>query len=163
MLVDVAKVVTVLGAFPTVAAAALATAVWALARRRRLVATALVAGVIVSHFTSDTAKAAYDRPRPSGALVDTIQSAYPSGHALQAVTLVACATVLVRVGAGWAARIALVTVAAALVAVVAFTRVYLRAHYLTDVLGGVGLGVGVWSLVGIVAVLSGHRSTVRVR
>jgi undecaprenyl-diphosphatase len=161
--VDVAKVVTELGAFPTVAAAALATAVWALPRRRRIDAAALVAGVLLSHFASNTAKAAYDRPRPAGALVDTMQSAYPSGHALQAVTLVACATVLVRGGAGWAARIALVGVACGLVAVVAMTRVYLRAHYLTDVLGGVGLGVAVWALVGVVAVLAGHRSTVRVR
>jgi membrane protein DedA with SNARE-associated domain/membrane-associated phospholipid phosphatase len=162
-LVDVAKVVTNLGAFWTVAAAALATAVWALARHRRIDAVALVIGVLVSHFASNTAKAAYDRPRPPGSLVETMQSAYPSGHALQAVTLVACATVLVRGGAGWATRIAAVTVAAVLVGLVAFTRVYLRAHYLTDVLGGVGLGVAVWSLVGVVAVLAGHRSSVGVR
>jgi membrane-associated phospholipid phosphatase len=163
MLVDVAKVVTDLGAFPTVAAAALATAVWAVARGRRAEAAALVVGLLLSHFASNTAKAAYDRPRPSGALVDTMQSAYPSGHSLQAVTLVACATVLVRGGAGWAARIALVAVAAGLVAVVAATRVYLRAHYVTDVLGGVALGAAVWSLVGIAAMLAGRRSSVGAR
>jgi membrane protein DedA with SNARE-associated domain/membrane-associated phospholipid phosphatase len=159
-LVDVAKVITALGAFPAVAAAALVTAIWALTRRRPVDAAALVAGVLLSHLASDVAKAAYDRPRPSGSLVDTIGSAYPSGHALQAVTLVACATVLVRGGAGWAVRIAAVTVAVALVVVIAATRVYLRAHYLTDVLGGVALGVAVWSLVGIVALLAGHRSSV---
>jgi undecaprenyl-diphosphatase len=92
-----------------------------------------------------------------------MRSAYPSGHALQAVALVACALVLVRGGSGWATRIAAVTVAIGLVAVVAATRVYLRAHYLTDVLGGIGLGAAVWSLVGLVAMLAGRRSSVGAR
>ena len=45
---------------------------------------------------------------------------------------------LVRAGVGWAVRIAAVTVAVILAVVVALTRVYLRAHFLTDVLGGAG-------------------------
>jgi membrane protein DedA with SNARE-associated domain/membrane-associated phospholipid phosphatase len=163
MLDDVAKALTMLGAFPVVAAAALATAIWALMRRRPVDAAALVLGVLIAQLASNTAKAAYDRPRPLGALVETMRSAYPSGHAVQAVALVACATVLVRGGAGWATRIAAVGVAVALVAVVAVTRVYLRAHYLTDVLGGAALGAAVWSLVGIVALLAGHRSSVEAR
>ena len=87
----------------------------------------------------------------AGALVETVNPAYPSGHSAYAVALVACATVLVRGGVGWAARVAAVTVALVLVAVVAVTRVYLRAHYLTDVLGGIALGVAVWSLIGVLA------------
>jgi undecaprenyl-diphosphatase len=145
-----------------VAAAALATAVWALSRRGRIDAAALVLGTLLVWLAQHVAKAAYDRPRPAGSLVDTLGSAYPSGHSAQVVTLVACATVLVRGGSGWATRIAAVTVALALVAVVAVTRVYLRAHYLTDVLGGVALGFAVWSLVGIVAVVVQRRSSVGV-
>ena len=34
------------------------------------------------------------------------------------------------------------------------TRVYLRAHYLTDVLGGIALGVAIWSLVGVLALVA---------
>ena len=41
----------------------------------------------------------------------------------------------------------------AIVVVVGATRIYLRAHYLSDVLGGVGLGVAIWALVGIVALV----------
>jgi membrane protein DedA with SNARE-associated domain/membrane-associated phospholipid phosphatase len=160
---DVAKALTTLGAFPVVAAAALATAIWALVRRRPVDAAALVLGVLIAELASNTAKAAYDRPRPPGALVETTGAAYPSGHVVQAVALVACATVLVRGGSGWATRIAAVGIAVAIVAVVAVTRVYLRAHYLTDVLGGAGLGAAVWSLVGIVALLAGHRSSVHAR
>ena len=62
--------------------------------------------------------------------------AFPSGHAAYAVTLVACATVLVRAGVGWAVRDRRRHRRVILVAVVARTRVYLRAHFLTDVLGG---------------------------
>jgi membrane-associated phospholipid phosphatase len=102
------------------------------------------------------AKAAYDRDRPPGGLVDVANSAYPSGHTAYAVTLVACATILVRAGSGWAVRFAAVTVAIGAVVVVGVTRVYLRVHHLTDVLGGVALGVAIWALVGTLALVAGH-------
>ena len=66
MLVDVAKVVTALGAFPTVALAALATAIWALTRRGRIDAVALIAGLLLTWVAVHVAKEAYDRPRPLG-------------------------------------------------------------------------------------------------
>jgi len=137
------------------AVVALATAIWALTRRRPIDALALVAGLALTDFAVHVAKDAYDRPRPSGSFVDTALSAYPSGHALQSVTWIACAVVLVRGGAGWASRIAVVTVAIAIVAAVCVSRVFLRAHYLTDVLGGAALGVALWAAVGVVALLAG--------
>ena len=104
------------------------------------------------------AKDHYGRPRPSGSLVDAQLSAYPSGHALHSVTYVACAIILVRGVASRAGRIAAVTVALALLATVCVTRVYLRVHYLTDVLGGVALGVAVWAAVAVVALLGRDRA-----
>jgi undecaprenyl-diphosphatase len=152
--VRVAKGVTFLGTWPAVAIIAGLTAVWAAARRRWIDAAALVAGVALSPLALHAAKAAYDRPRPAGGVVDTMLSAYPSGHATYAVTWVACALVLVRAGTGWAVRFAAVAVAIGLVGAVALTRVYLGAHWLTDVLGGVALGVAVWSVVGCVAIIA---------
>jgi membrane protein DedA with SNARE-associated domain len=154
MLVDVAKIVTALGALTTTVVAALVTAIWAVSHRHRIAAVGLVAGVMLSDVAVHVAKDAYDRPRPPGSLVETDLSAYPSGHALQSVTYVACAIVLVRGGAGWASRIAAVTVAIAIVASVCISRVFLRAHYLTDVLGGAALGVAVWAAVAVVGLLT---------
>jgi undecaprenyl-diphosphatase len=154
MLVSLAKVLTVLGSFAAMVVATLITAGWGLTRRRWIDALALIAGAALAYALVHILKAHYDRPRPPAPLVDTENSSYPSGHATYVVSLVACATVLVRGGAGWAARIAAVTVAAILVAVVAVTRVYLHAHYLTDVLAGVALGAGVYSFVGILALFA---------
>jgi undecaprenyl-diphosphatase len=155
-LVSVAKVVTEIGSSPVTAALALATAIFAAVRRRPIEAVSLVVGWLLVFAAVHVTKAAYDRARPTGGLVDTFNQAYPSGHAAYAVTLVACATVLVRAGVGWAVRVAAVTVAVILVAVVAITRVYLRAHFLTDVLGGIALAVAIWSVVGILALVIGR-------
>jgi membrane protein DedA with SNARE-associated domain/membrane-associated phospholipid phosphatase len=133
----------------------LVTLLFALQRRRSIEALALLAGALLSYATVHLLKAAYDRPRPAGSLVETFGAAYPSGHAAYAVAMLACATILVRAGVGWAVRSAVLTIAVVLVALVALSRVYLRAHYLTDVLGGVALGLAVWSIVGILALFAG--------
>jgi membrane protein DedA with SNARE-associated domain/membrane-associated phospholipid phosphatase len=155
MLTDVAKVVTNLGALPVAGGVVLVTALFALHRRRVVESVALIAGMTLVYAAVHIAKGAYDRPRPSGELVDTVLSAYPSGHSAYAVAWVVCALVLVRAGVGWAVRFAVLFVAIGIVAAVALSRVYLRAHYLTDVLGGVALGVAIWSLVGIAALFAG--------
>ena len=72
------------------------------------------------------------------------------------MTFVACATILVRGGSHWAARFAAVTVALAVVAVVGLTRVYLRVHHFTDVLGGAALGFAIWAFVGVLALVAGY-------
>jgi undecaprenyl-diphosphatase len=153
---DVAKLASGLGSLVFVAAVVAVTAVGVAVRRRVLEAVALVAGLALSFGAVHLAKAAYDRPRPSGSLVETSLSSYPSAHAAYAVVLIACATVLVRAGAGWAVRIGAETVAIALVAAVFVARVYLGASHLTDAIGGVALGVAVWALAGSVALVVGH-------
>jgi membrane protein DedA with SNARE-associated domain/membrane-associated phospholipid phosphatase len=155
-LIEIAKVVTEIGSFPAVLAAGIATAAWALTRRRWFDAAAVIVGVALSPLVVSLAKEAYGRERPSGGLVDVDTAAYPSGHTAYSVALVACATVLVRGGSGWAVRFAAVSVAVGLVAVVGVTRVYLRVHHFTDVLGGAALGVALWALVGTLALVAGH-------
>jgi membrane-associated phospholipid phosphatase len=134
------------------------------ARRRRVLrpltlsmrAAALVAGLVLCWIAVDFFKAAYDRPRPPGMHVETDGMAYPSGHATYAIAWLACAVALVRGGAGLATRFAVVTIAIVIAVVVGLTRVYLRAHYLSDVDGGFGLAATIFGLCGLVALVVGH-------
>ena len=144
--------VTALGSFPAVALAVLATSAWAMARGRRAEAGALVAGFLLTWLAVRIAKAAIDRPRPDVALYEAAGSAYPSGHAAQAVAWIACAVVLVRGGHRLATRSAAVAAAVAVALAVAVTRVYLRVHYVSDVIGGLALGTGIFAAVGILSV-----------
>ena len=80
--VDIAKVVTELGSFATVAALLVAAVVVLLAARapgggRRCSCS----GIALVYLAVDIAKEAIDRPRPAGPLVSTSESAFPSGHA----------------------------------------------------------------------------------
>ena len=152
---SVLRVFTELGSSPVMGALVLVTLLWALRRRRWIEAVALPAGAVASFAAVHLLKDAYGRPRPGGSLVDTISAAYPSGHSAYAVAMIACATILVRAGVGWAVRSAVLAIAIALAAAVALSRVYLRAHFLTDVIGGVALGLAIWSLVGIAALFAG--------
>jgi undecaprenyl-diphosphatase len=154
-LTSIVEAFTRLGSSLVMGMLVLITVLFAVQRRRWIDAGALVAGAALSYASVHVLKAYYDRPRPSGALVETTLASYPSGHAAYAVAMIACATILVRAGVGWAVRSAVLTIAVVLVALVALSRVYLRAHYLTDVLGGVALGLAVWALVGIVALFAG--------
>jgi undecaprenyl-diphosphatase len=153
---DVVVWITALGDLKLVALLVAATALWALSRRRWLDAAALVAGLVLCWIAVDFFKAAYDRPRPPGAHVETDGMAYPSGHAAYAVAWVACAVALVRGGAGLATRFAVVTIAIGIAVVVGLTRVYLRAHYLSDVNGGFGLAATIFALCGLIALAVGY-------
>jgi undecaprenyl-diphosphatase len=68
----------------------------------------------------------------------------------------AVAVALAR-GVPWfAGRAVLVVLALAVAAVIGWTRVELRAHYLTDVLGGWALGAAIFALCGVAGLLVGH-------
>jgi len=83
-------------------------------------------------------KHAFALPRPPGAGVDGF--GFPSGHAIGA-------TVVYGGLAGLFRDRRLTRAAAALIAVVAASRVVIGVHYLVDVLVGVGVGVGYLAVV----------------
>jgi membrane protein DedA with SNARE-associated domain/membrane-associated phospholipid phosphatase len=152
---SVVRVATNIGSFPVASLAVILTAVWLARARRGLEAGALVIAQILNIVLVHVAKQAYDRPRPVNQHSHTEGLAYPSAHSAYSVALVACAVVLTRSGHRWATRFALVLIAVAIAAFVAVSRVYLRAHYLTDVIGGLSLGTAIFSLVGVVALIIG--------
>jgi len=98
-------------------------------------------------------KAAEDRLRPVGELIDTSGSAFPSGHAAYAIAYVALAVAIARAVPNWAGRTTLVGGAIVLAAAVGLTRVYLRAHFLSDVVAGWSVAAAIFAFCGMVALI----------
>ncbi|MFC7436618.1 phosphatase PAP2 family protein [Hydrogenophaga bisanensis] len=92
------------------------------------------------------AKSAFQRPRPPvDALVSAHGYAFPSGHTIAAAATAAMLIYLTwhqTTSPGWRAAVAIVAVSMALV--VGFSRVYLGAHYPSDVMASL-LEAVAWS------------------
>ena len=108
-------------------------------RRRWVQLVAFVLAVVTSEALIGTTKALYARPRPPGALLATHSWSFPSGHAVAgAVTAVGIVIVLLPPGPRrWRWEIQ----AAVFAGLMALSRTYLAVHWLSDVIGGVLLGV----------------------
>jgi membrane-associated phospholipid phosphatase len=142
MLTDIMHAITALGgtAFVTAVVAVAAVASYYLTRRRRwpifLLATILGA-VALDNFV----KYVINRPRPMlRPLVDPFGSSFPSGHTAAAAALSCALAFLLSRGRGRRAQAAIWATAAGVVILVAISRIYLGAHWLTDVVGGAALG-----------------------
>lgn len=109
-------------------------------QRRWLQLCAFGLAVISSELLIGALKAGFARPRPPASLIETSGFSFPSGHAVAtAVTAVGLVVVLLPPGRrrwAWEVR------ALAFTFVMALSRVYLRAHWLSDVVAGALLGAG---------------------
>ena len=107
-------------------------------RRRWWHLAAFAVAIALSEALIGTLKGIYDRARPPGSLVATSGASFPSGHSIAAtVTVVAAVIALVPPGrrrAWWGAG------AVAFSALMALSRAYLAAHWLSDAIAGVLLG-----------------------
>ncbi|HEU4657448.1 MAG TPA: phosphatase PAP2 family protein, partial [Capillimicrobium sp.] len=155
-LIDAAKMVTYLGSLVVVAPLVIVAAGILVAWRRWAASLALVAATAILVVSVHVAKAVVDRPRPSGSLVETAGSAYPSAHAAYAIAWIAVAVVLWRFVPWLAGRAFLVTVAIAIALAVGVTRIYLHAQWWSDVVGGAGLAATVYAVCGVVGMLVTH-------
>jgi len=152
-LVDLAKALTTFGA-PWLMEPLCAVAVIVLLLRRRVLEAAVIGiGMGMTVALVQIAKHSTDRARPGNGLVDAAGSAYPSGHAAYAMAWIALAVVAVRVVPALRGRWWLVVAATVLAALVGLTRLYLRVHWVSDVLGGEGAAAMSFSLVAIVALV----------
>ena len=156
-LVDIAKLVTVLGSTPFTLAVALVVGTLLWTRGWRMQVGVLVAALIICHIAVPGIKEVVDRPRPGGGLVETSGSSYPSGHATYAVIYTWIALVVsLRVRAGLAHGTAIVLVGAVLTVAVGLSRVYLDVHYFSDVAGGWALGASAFAGVTAIAMILTH-------
>ena len=86
-------------------------------------------------------KATLGRHRPIHNLYAGVeQFSFPSGHATVSTVVLAFLAFLLSRGRARAIRLGIAMTAAVYVVLVAFSRLYLGAHWLSDVLGGMSLG-----------------------
>ena len=129
---------------PAVALAVIAAVLaWLLWRREWRDAKYWLAAVVFGELVVATIKAALHFPRPDGFAAAATSYSFPSGHASMSTVIYGFLAVLIApaLRAGW--RWLPYAAAALLVGAIAFSRLYLGAHWLADVLAGVGLG-GAW-------------------
>ena len=147
-----ARAITTLGLIAIVGSAVLAGAAVMIKRHDRARATAVLVGVALVWISVTIVKSVVDRPRPPHPLVHTSGQSYPSAHAANSVGWLALAIALTLVIPTRAGRIAAITSGALLAVFVGMSRIYLRAHYASDVLAGEALAVAIYALAAIGAV-----------
>ena len=128
---------SLLGSSPLLAVVVGLAAAFLVARRRRAEAAFMLLALVGSLVLDDILKLLVQRPRPGFDWAEVWpETSFPSGHAMDSfVVYLAIALVVWRVGGR---RIGLVTLvlAAVLAVSVGMSRVYLGAHWLSDVIGG---------------------------
>ena len=129
-------------------------------RRRWWHLAAFAAAVVISEVLIGQLKGIYDRARPPGSLVATSGASFPSGHSVAAsVTVVAAVIALVPAGRR---RMWWSLPAVAFSILMALSRAYLGAHWLSDALAGVLLGASCALLAAfVVGELQGRRTAHR--
>lgn len=162
LITDVAEIVTYLGSLPVVAAV-VGVAVLGFLYKRRLVeplviASTLALTVLVVYWLKDSSAV----PRPTGPMTKTDGYSFPSGHAAYAVIYVVIAIAIDRIG-GLTGKVTLVTISMVLAVAVGLTRVYLRAHFLSDVVGGIAVTFTIAGILACSALVLTHVRALRRR
>ena len=146
-LADIVVAINVLGNLPVWAVLVAILAAGALALRR-IVAAELIGLSFASDLAAFTIKLLVERQRPDTAAAEHVLGfdsfAFPSGHVVRAVALVA---VLAWLAAPRRARLPLAVAGGTLAGLVmGYARVALNVHWPTDAIGGTLLGIGWFSL-----------------
>jgi membrane-associated phospholipid phosphatase len=160
-LIRTAELLAVAGGVWITAPLRVLVALWLFARRWWWRFGAWLGSIALSEVVVTALKDGYGRGRPPAALEVTRSAAFPSGHA--AATAVTAATLVLLFLPGtsrrrwsWAAGV--------LIVVMALSRMYLRVHWLSDVVMGATIGVAAaLTAVGLAAVGQQQRQRQRQR
>jgi undecaprenyl-diphosphatase len=145
-LLFVARHLTDAGGVPVMTALAIigALSLWLCGRHR--LATYWLLAAALGCIANVSSKEVFGRHRPDEALRDSAvherNASFPSGHAMGAAigygTLACVGAMLLR---RHAAKVALALALALLVLLIGASRIYLRAHWFSDVVGGYAIGM----------------------
>ena len=146
---EAAADLTSLGGIAVLSLFATVVIVFLFMQRKRLSALLLLIGLGGGVALSEGLKAVFERDRPPQIYqaVDTINASFPSGHALlSAVFYLSIAVMLTRAFPERHFKVFILGVGMLLTLIVGATRVYLGAHWATDVLAGWSVGAA-WAMV----------------
>jgi len=132
---------------------------WLSLRRAFATAGAVALTMGVSTAFVFVMKAVLHKPRPIDLYGGTDAFSFPSGHATLATVLYGIIAVLVSKSLPRAAQIAVFTVAGIGAGTIGLSRIYLSAHWPSDVLGGFFFGVG---MIAIFALIFEHLPAERI-
>lgn len=114
-------------------------------------------GIILNVLLKDL----FGRARPDWADTAFADAGFPSGHTMMATLIYGFIAAYLILGIrSWPARFLIAAMAIALVFLIALSRLYLGAHYLSDVLGAMAAGM-VWLTLCLVAVETLHHYRTR--
>ena len=136
--------VTALHSMLSVTVVTLAVSAYLWIRRLRFWVIHLLLAVFGGMLLNFLLKIAFRRPRPlfDDPTVTLTTFSFPSGHTMMATVFygVLCALVIAR-GHRWEWRAAAVLGSALMISLVGFSRIYLGAHFLSDVLAAIAEGL----------------------
>jgi membrane-associated phospholipid phosphatase len=145
------KVVTFAGSSVVLAVAVAAVSILLLRRGWFGDAAALVLALAGAGLLNAVLKLVFHRPRPELAFVHLETYSFPSGHAaVSSAVYATLAFLLIRRSHRSAVKLGIAFTAFVVIVLVAFSRLYLGAHYLSDVLAGISFGI-VWATVCLIA------------
>ena len=154
-------VITHLHSMAAVSVLAMTFALYLFRRRHRYWLIAMLLTVFGGMFLNVVLKNIFHRARPhfDDPILTFSSYGFPSGHTMAATCFygVVAAFAIWKIRA-WPRRVLAVTLAASLVLLVGFSRIYLGAHYLSDVLGAMMEGLA-W----LALCLTAANTTWRVR
>ncbi|WBY02590.1 phosphatase PAP2 family protein [Ramlibacter tataouinensis] len=123
---------------------------WMLRRGHRRTAAYWVAAALFGEAAVQLLKLTLGRTRPLELYEGMQRFSFPSGHATVSTVVLGLLAFFLARGQSLRIRLALGGTAAALVALIAFSRLYLGAHWLSDAVGGISLGAAWLALVATV-------------
>lgn len=145
---EAAADLTSLGGISVLGLFALIVIVFLLSQRKWLSSFLLVVGLAGGVALSEGLKAVFERARPPEAMqaVETINASFPSGHALlSTVFYLSVAVMLTRAFPRERFKIFVLGVGILMALLVGLTRIYLGAHWASDVFAGWAVGAA-WAM-----------------
>ena len=134
------KVVTWGGNVAFLALFTLAIAAYFIRRRKVDEAIIVLVSALGIEVVNGVLKLLFHRPRPSLAYVHLDTYSFPSGHSTGATAIYGVVVYLLVRDRSRSARVLAGAGFVALILLIGFSRLYLEAHYLSDVLAGCSLG-----------------------